>query len=88
MVFQRRRATRAVLARTPRVPCRWPAPYAVPAAKRNVAWDEVAPLGRRAGASRRCGTVSAFVDTNILVRHLTGDPSGHGSPCDRLPGRR
>jgi predicted nucleic acid-binding protein len=28
-----------------------------------------------AGQSGRSGSVSAFVDTNILVRHLTGDPA-------------
>ena len=43
----------------------------VPAAKRNVAWDQVIRKTRSAGGR---ASVSAFVDTNVLVRHLTGDP--------------
>ncbi|MCZ7629953.1 MAG: AbrB/MazE/SpoVT family DNA-binding domain-containing protein [Microthrixaceae bacterium] len=62
---------RAVLARTPEF-LSLAGTVAVPAAKRNVARDEVIrSTARRPG---RCGPVSAFVDTNILVRHLTGDP--------------
>ncbi len=43
----------------------------VPAAKRNVAWDQVI---RRTKRARGRAPVTAFVDTNVLVRHLTGDP--------------
>ena len=42
----------------------------VPAAKRNVAWDEVI---RRTRGSSRDPPVSVFVDTNVIVRHVTGD---------------
>jgi hypothetical protein len=43
----------------------------VPAAKRSVAWDDVL---RRTRAARTSAPLSAFVDTSVLVRHLTGDP--------------
>ena len=44
----------------------------VPAAKRNAAWDKVL----RRTKSKRAAAVpmNAFLDTNVLVRHLTGDP--------------
>lgn len=45
----------------------------VPAAKRNVAWDEVDPPDEN--GSGCVAPVIAFIDTNILVAHLTGDPS-------------
>ena len=62
---------RAVLARTPEF-LSLAGTIAVPAAKRNVAWDDVIRTTR--AEPGRDASVSAFVDTNILVRHLTGDP--------------
>ncbi|MEO8266262.1 MAG: hypothetical protein ABI706_12235 [Ilumatobacteraceae bacterium] len=46
----------------------------VPANERNAAWDDVIRKTRSARATTR--KVSAFVDTNILVCQLTGDPPG------------
>ena len=46
---------------------------AVPANRRNATWDDML---RRTRAEQSCGSpLSAFVDTNILVRHLTGEPA-------------
>ena len=51
----------------------------VPAARRNVAWDDVIRTTRSSAAIP--SPVSAFVDTNILVRHLTGDPPDMAAPA-------
>lgn len=55
---------RAVLARTPDL-LELAGTVAVPAAKRRVSWDEVRGRTRRA---RGAPEVTAFVDTNILIR--------------------
>jgi AbrB family looped-hinge helix DNA binding protein len=61
---------RAVLARTPDF-LAIAGTIDVPPAKRNVAWDDVV---RRTRSSRGARTpLTAFADTNVLVRHLTGD---------------
>ena len=64
---------RAIVARTPdflglagSVP--------VPAAKRNAAWDDVIRRTRAVRAGRGREQVGGSIDTNVLVRHLTGDP--------------
>lgn len=60
---------RAVLARTPDF-LALAGTVRVPAAKRNARWDDVLRKTRAYIEE----AVSAFVDTNILIRHLTGDP--------------
>ena len=59
----------AVLARTPDL-LALAGSVSVPAAKRGTPWDEVLRQTRRARCSR--ATVTAFVDANVLIRHLTG----------------
>ncbi len=44
----------------------------VPAAKRNAAWDEV--LRKTKTKRDAAAPMNVFLDTNVLVRHLTGDP--------------
>jgi hypothetical protein len=53
----------------------------VPAAKRGTPWAEVRRRTRAARAAARA--VSAFLDTNVLVRHLTGDPPAQGAKATR-----
>ncbi len=62
---------RAVLARTPHF-LELAGTIRVPAARGNAAWDDVV----RGDSPFASGgeALTAFVDTNVLVRHLTGDP--------------
>jgi predicted nucleic-acid-binding protein len=45
-------------------------------------------MGRRtspdANSERACATLTAFVDTNVLVRHLTGDPADMAERATRF----
>jgi len=61
----------AMVAKTPDF-LEWAGPVSVPAAKRGTAWDEVLRQTRR--APRGEAALTAFLDTNVLIRHLTGDP--------------
>lgn len=48
----------------------------MPAAKRGTPWDEVLPHAQR---TRRAAALTSFLDTNVLIRHLTGAPGGEAS---------
>jgi AbrB family looped-hinge helix DNA binding protein len=61
---------RAVMARTPEF-LALAGTIRVPAAKRNIAWDAVIRRTR----SDRAALSRALVDTNVIVRHLMGDPA-------------
>ena len=63
--------SRAVIAKTPDL-LALAGSVAVPTHKRGTAWDEIVRRTRRERV--RAATLTAFVDTNVLIRHLTGDP--------------
>ena len=54
----------------------------VPAAKRGVPWANM--LARPGMREAREARMTAFVDTNILIRHLTGDPPGQATRATRF----
>jgi AbrB family looped-hinge helix DNA binding protein len=71
--------SRAVVARSPDL-LALAGSVSVPAGKRGTPWREVLGQTRRA---RVRSTVTAFVDTNVLVRHLTGDPPAQARRATR-----
>jgi hypothetical protein len=64
--------SRAVIAKTPDF-LELTGSVQVPAGKRGTPWDEVLRASR---AYRGAAALSSFLDTNVLIRHLTGDPPG------------